>query len=133
MSKSYPQSKKSSLLSSSEKNCLYSIPAEYLFPLPSAILQLQGVGSYYYSLLCFYPIYWTVWGGDIYTYISSYNVTKLDLIVHSVVLVNISWACDRAIRTKHGYHYCIIMGPYVIKELNVRVELLADEKWVLQI
>ena len=80
ISKSYPQSKLSSLLSSSAKIPSIASSVEYLFPLPSAILQLQGVVSYYCLLLRFYPIYWTLGGRDIYTNISSYNAAKLDWI-----------------------------------------------------
>ena len=37
-----------------------------------------------------------------------------------VVLVNISWPCDGAMRTAHMYRYGPVMGPYVIKELRVK-------------
>ena len=84
--KSYPQSNVSSLLSSSAKIASIASPAEYLFPLPFDILQLQGVVSYYCLLLCFYPIYWTLGGGDIYTNISSYNAAKLDRIADNLAM-----------------------------------------------
>ena len=32
----------------------------------------------------FYPIYWTLGGGDTYSNISSYNTAKVDCIAYSV-------------------------------------------------
>ena len=76
-----------SLLSSSAKIAFIASPAEYLFPLPSAILQLQGMVSHYCLLLCFYPIYWTLEGGGIYTNISSYNAVKLAWIADNLAML----------------------------------------------
>ena len=87
MSKLCPQSKVSPLLSSSAKVVSIALPAEYLFLLLSARLQLQRIESYYYLLLHFYLIYWTLGGGDIYTNISSYNVAKVDWIIYNLAML----------------------------------------------
>ena len=49
------------------------------------------------------------------------------ILTDHIVQGNILWSYDRAIRTTHRYCYWSVMGPYVIKELELKLGYIIVE------